>query len=192
MECLVHLGRVVSRFYLHLWIRWAIRLTLCSVTLALVLSFLVTSVIYVFQGSQSMTTEVQLAIFEVFKFWFLILWGVSLLVALFRSIKYIFNICYAGHKLTLLSCLKEKNIEVLENIGYGDLVKVWRKWFMLIIWLVSIQMIIALFITYSFTDYEAIFEWFNIYVLYGFILVAGYFSFIILSKRCKRVRISKC
>jgi len=137
-----------------------------------------------------------MAIFELFKFWFKISWNGALLIAMFRSIKYIFNNCNAGYELKLLTCQSlakgKANVEFLQEIGYGDLVKVWRRWFMLIIWLVGAQMILALVYTLLFTDMTGVFEWFNIYWLFTFTLIAGYLSFILLSTRCKLVRLSKC
>ena len=137
----------------------------------------------------ALNSEVFEALLNIFKFWFPIVWSLTLLLALFRSLKYIFNICFAGYELKLYSC---DGKDILENIGYGDLVKVWRKWFMLIIWLVGSLMVLSLAYTYMFTSYSGVFEWFDIYWLFGFILISGYFSFIMMSARCKRVKVAKC
>ncbi|MEN8304202.1 MAG: hypothetical protein ABFQ64_09035 [Campylobacterota bacterium] len=182
----------MSRFYFSLWLRWATRLTLCSIAFASILSIFVTIFIYISQGMPTHSSEVYAALAQVFVFWFVVLWNFTLLIALFRSLKYIFNSCHSGYKLQLLSCSKEGESEVIDFIGYGDLLKVWRKWFMLIIWLVGAQMIFALILTKLFSSYDSIFEWFNIYILYAFILVGGYFSFILLISRCKKVKIVKC
>ncbi len=182
----------MSKFYFSLWLQWVFRLTLCSIAFASILSLFVTIFIYIAQGMPTYSSEVYSALVQVFTFWFVILWNFTLLIALFRSLKYVFNSCHSGYKLQLLSCLKETKREVLDCIGYGDLLKVWRKWFMLMIWLVGAQMIFALIFTKLFTSYDGIFEWFNIYILYTFVLVAGYFSFILLGSRCKRVEIVKC
>jgi len=182
----------VSKFYLFIWLKWALRLTLCSIAFASILSIFVTLFVYISQGMPTYSNEVYSALVEVFIFWFVILWNFTLLVALFRSLKYVFNNCHNGYKLQLLSCPQDGETEVIEYIGYGDLLKVWRKWFMLIIWLVGAQMVFALIFTKLFTSYDGIFEWFNIYVLYAFVLVGGYFSFILLGSRCKRVEIVKC
>ncbi len=177
------------RFYFLLWLRWAIKLFTCSVVLAVVVSFFITLYIYIKQGMPTLHVEIFTALFQIILFWFPILWSVMLLVALFRGLKYIFNICIAGYELKLYSCdLKE----TLLHVGYGDLVKVWRKWFMLIIWLVGAMMILSLSYTYLFTSFDGVFEWFDIYWLFGFILVSGYFSFIFMSARCKRIKIVKC
>ncbi len=179
----------MGRFYLFLWLCWALRVTLSSTALALFISLLITAFIYFKQGTPSLSLEVYQALGNIVKFWFPILWSITLLLSLFRSLKYIFNTCTAGYKLELLTCsLSEK----IEYIGYGDLLKVWRKWFMLIIWIVGVEMIFSLAFTYIFTNFKGVFEWFDIYWLFAFILSAGYFSFILLSNRCKRVKVVKC
>ncbi|WP_455756713.1 hypothetical protein [Sulfurimonas sp.] len=156
----------MSKFYLVLWLKWALRVTLCSIVLACGLSFLITTYIYVNQGMQELTSEVLQALWTVFKFWFPLAWSLTLLIALFRSLKYIFNSCCGGYELKLLAC---GSSDVIEEIGYGNLIKVWRKWFMLIIWLIGAQMILALVFTYTFTSYNGVFEWFDIYFLFFFV-----------------------
>ncbi|MFK5937632.1 MAG: hypothetical protein QM497_04455 [Sulfurimonas sp.] len=182
----------MSRFYFLLWLRWVFRISICSLVLASFLSAFVTAFIYVNQGMQTLSKEVFLALFDVFKFWFTLAWNISILIALFRSLKYIFNTCYNGYKLVLHTCQNKSNSEIIEFVGYGDLVKVWRKWLMLIIWLVGVQMILVLVFTMFFTSFNAVFDWFNIYVLYSFVLIAGYISFVLLSVRCKLVKVKKC
>jgi len=179
----------MNRFYFFLWLRWSIRLTLCSVVLASTLAFVVTAYVYLTQGMPSLDSEILKALADLFRFWFPLIWSFTLLLALFRSLKYIFNSCISGYKLQLFTCNSK---EIIETVGYGDLVKVWRKWLMLIIWLVGSMMILSLAFTYLFTSYNGVFEWFNIYWLFGFILLSGYFSFIFMSARCKRVKVIKC
>ncbi|EQB40172.1 hypothetical protein M947_03880 [Sulfurimonas hongkongensis] len=179
----------MARFYFFLWLRWAVRLTLCSVAFAALFSFVVTFYIYVSQGMSALDRYIIQALLEVFIFWFALFLNATLLLALFRGMKYLFNTCIYGYKLTLLSCDAK---EELKAIGYGDLLRVWRKWFMLMIWLVGSFMIISLVFTYLFSTYSGVFEWFNIYWLYLFILASGYISFIFMSARCKRVKVSRC
>ncbi len=184
----------MHRFYFFLWLRWAIRLSICSVVIASLLSVLISLFVYVSQGAVALDEDVLNALVTVFVFYFPLTWSFALLLALFRSLKYIFNKCIHGYELKLLTCTskKEETSEVLEVIGYGDLVKVWRRWFMLLIWLVGSMMIISLVITYFFTTYSGVFEWFSIYWLFAFILVSGYFSFMLMGSRCKRVKVVKC
>ena len=186
----------MSRFYFILWLRWAMRLTLCSVILAIILASVITTYLYFSQGRPSLNSEVLEALFDIFKFWLPLLWNFTLLLAFFRSLKYIFNSCINGYEFKLLTCSsvldKNANDEFIQTIGYGDLVKVWRKWFMLNIWLVGSFMILSLVYTNLFTSFSSVFEWFNIYWLFAFILISGYFSFILLGARCKKVKIVKC
>ncbi|MEA3371177.1 MAG: hypothetical protein U9Q40_07540 [Campylobacterota bacterium] len=158
------------------------------------ISFFVTLFLYVSRGMQELSSEVFVALTQIFLFWFALIWSLTLLVALFRSLKYIFNSCYDGYRLELLSCPSENSgeSEVIKTIGYGDLVKVFRRWLMLIIWLVGAQMIVAVAFTKLLSFESAIFEWFNIYILYLFVLVAGYFSLMLLGSRCKKVKVTKC
>lgn len=179
----------MSKFFLLLWLRWAVRLTLCSTLLALLLSSLLTLFLYLYHDSLELTSEVYMALFDILKFWFVIFWSFSILIALFRSLKYLFNNCINGFELKLLSCDEKSYIE---QIGYGDLVRVWRKWFMLLIWLVSAFVIFSLVYTYMLSSYSGLFEWFDIYTLYIFILISGYLSFIIMSSRCKKIKIRPC
>ena len=170
----------MKKFYLQLWFFWAIRVVFCSIISAIILSAFITSVFYIKQGFAPFEQEVFQALYTVFSFWFMITLNITVLFALFRSVKYIFNKCHNGYSLKLLTCPKEKTY--IEVIGYGNLVKFWRKWFMLLIWLSAVFMIL---------DF-VFFAYYNIYLLYGIILVSGYFSFIFIGIRCKQVRIVKC
>jgi hypothetical protein len=178
----------MNKFYFLLWLKWAIRLSLSSVVWALFFASIFTIFIYVFEGMPKINSEILEALFNVLKFWFPIIWNITLLLALFRSLKYIFNTPINGFCLKLL----DSQGGYIENIGYGNLVQIWRKWFMLNIWLVSFFMILALIFTKLFTSFSGVFEWFNIYWLFVFVLLSGYFSFIILGARCKSVKIIKC
>ncbi|MEA1956163.1 MAG: hypothetical protein U9N02_06675 [Campylobacterota bacterium] len=176
------------KFYFLLWSRWALRLTVCSVVLAIILSFLITASIYFMKSNVNIDTNVLVALFDIFKFWFVIVWNFTLLIALYRSLKYIFNNCLNGYSFKLLEC---NSSNIIEIIGYGDLTKVFRRWLMLLIWFVGSIMIVALILTNLFTSFESVFDWFNIYWLYSFVLMSGFVSFVLLGSRCKRVKVMK-
>jgi len=179
----------MHKFYLLLWFRWAVRLTICSISLAALSAFLITLYTYIYQGTPTLNSVIFNALVEIFKFWFPIFWSVTLLLVLFRGLKYIFNNCVNGFEMKLLTCSGD---DIIQTVGYGDLLKVWRRWFMLNIWLVGSFMILALVYTNLFTSYSGVFEWFNIYWLFCFILLSGYLSFILLGARCKQVKVVKC
>jgi len=193
MKCLRDLERVVSRFYLLLWLRWAVGLSVLSVLLAVILSSSITLTIYINQGMKELSDEVITALSTIFEFWFAISWSVTILLSLFLTLKYVFNKCYVHFQLNLLTCPNDNGKSyAIPEVGYGDLVKVWRKWLMLLIWLIGAQMIFAVIFMKLFSSYTGLFEWFSVYVLYIFLLIAGYFSFMILTLRCKKVRVVKC
>jgi len=179
----------MSKFYLFIWLKWVVRVTLCSVAFAFMLSLFITLYSYFNSGVTSLTPELYSALWSIFKFWLSIAWSFTLLFALFRSIKYIFNTPINGYIFRLQECGRYANIEY---IGYGDLVRVWRKWFMLLIWLSVVFMILSTIFLYLFNAGENIFGWFSIEWLYGYIVLSGYFSFILLPSRCKRVKVVKC
>ena len=179
----------MAKFYFLLWLRWSARVVTCSVLLAYLFTIIITASIYLNTDMPTIDAEVFAALRDILEFWFPIVWSLTLLLALFRAIKYIFNTCINGYELKLLTCRDNQSIEV---IGYGDLVKVWRRWFMLIIWLVGAQMIVSVIFTSLFTSLGGVFEWFDIYWLCVFILISGYFSFILLGSRCKQVKVVSC
>lgn len=111
----------MSNFYFLLWLRWVIRVFLCSFGWALIIALSLTTLIYFNQNMPTLNDEVIKALFNIGYFWFRIVWIFTLLVALFRSVKYIFNKNIEGYELKLSDCKSTQNIEV---IGYGDLIKV--------------------------------------------------------------------
>jgi len=178
MVCLNRLTKKkMTRFYFFLWLKWAYKLSLNSIGISVFITFLITFLTYAKLGFVSLDSEVFNALFKVYKFYFSFVFSITLLVVLFRSIKYIFNICIYGYELKLLSCDKQ---EIIQIIGYGDLLRVWRKWIMLLIWLVAICMIITMF------------SFFNIYALYLSLLFSGYLSFIIMISKCKKIKVIRC
>lgn len=177
------------KFTFLLWLQWSYYITRFSLSFALFISLLISLVTYLNKGAPTLNSAVYEALLNIFLFWFPFVWSIALLVSLFRSLKYIFNTPIANYKLILLECDLEESIE---DIGYGDLVKVWRKWFLVIIWFVGIEMLLSVFILSLFTHYNSIFEWFNIYVLFMYLLIAGYFALVLLTGRCKRVSLRRC
>jgi hypothetical protein len=179
------------RFYLFLWLSWLLRVILCTVVSASIMAIVVSAIIALKQGGFTFESHKVTAVGTIFLFWFRIFINLALLFALFRSVKYLFNRCYSGYKFVLKSCVREDG-DYLKVVGYGDLIKVWRAWFMLLIWIVAAMMIIAFIFIQFFAKYNSLFEWFSIYMLYGFIALGGYFSFFILPLRVKGLQIRRC
>jgi len=180
------------RFYSVLWFFWMLRMLLVSILLTSIFSLLVTFSLYMKQGMPAFDIEIYEALFDIFSFWFLVLLNFTIPIALFINAKYLFNHCINGVCLKLLACEKDTQTQTIEIIGYGDLVKVWRKWLLLIVWNTAILMLLSVVYSYLFTSYDSIFDWFSVYLLYFFILASGFFSIILLASRCKSVRITSC
>ncbi|WP_373072285.1 hypothetical protein [Sulfurimonas sp.] len=167
----------MGKFYFFLWLGWAYKLSLDSIVISILITSIITFLTYAKLGFVSLDQDVLNALFKVFKFYFSFVFSIILLVVLFRSIKYVFNKCIHGYELKLLSCDQQ---EIIENIGYGDLLRVWRKWIILLIWLVAICMIVTMF------------NFFNIYALYISLLLSGYISFVIMISKCKKIKVIRC
>lgn len=176
----------MTRFWFRLWLSWVIRFTIESVLLASLFSLVATLVIYFLKGATSLNSDVMMALVDIFRFWFVIFWSLTLLISLFRGVKHFFNRCHNGYVLKLLTC---KGDEIIETVGYGDISKVFRKWMMAMIWSVSALMILSFSITYTFADS---YHWYNIYVLYLFIIISGAITLPLMGSRCKRVKLAKC
>lgn len=177
------------KFYFLLWVRWAFWVTLYSCASAAILALFLSVATYFYQGSPQINTAILEALGSVFYFWFGVAWSVTILGMLFFRLKTIFNACIGGYRLRLLCCESGEPLEAVED---GNIVKVWRKWFMLLLWLVAAFSLLWALLFFLFFEKEGAFGWFNIYTLYGLILIAGYVSFLLLGSRCKKVRIQRC
>ena len=165
-------------------------MTVVSLLLATTFSLVITTSMFIDKGMPPLSRSIFSALEDIFYFWFGVLFNVALLLALFREVKYLFNRCLNGYKFQLLTCPQD-GLDVIDTIGYTDLIKVWRRWFLLLIWIVAVEMIVAGGINFFVSD-VSLFSWYNIYVLYGFIFTGGYFSLVLLNMRCRQVRLRRC
>lgn len=180
----------MSRFYFFVWLYWVVRVVACGVVSGAILAALVTAVLYINKGLPPLTDEVWQALWQIFLFWLTILLNLSILFALFRSAKYLFNRCHAGYKFVMMACQKEQKI--IEAVGYGDIVKFWRKWLLMLVWIVASMTLFSWVVSLAFIKFGSFFEYFSVWWLYGFILLAGYPSFVLIGSRCKQMRIKRC
>ncbi len=179
----------MGKFFFLLWKNWTLRVSIESVLFGFFLAFLMSGYIYIKKGLVDVNQETMSALLDIFFFWFGVLWNVGLLIALFRSIKFVFNRCYNGYMLRLFTC---KQDDYIEPVGYGDLIKVWRRWFLILIWSVAFEILIgSIVMRFGFGKTE-LFSWLGSGVLFGFVLLGGYISFWVLSGWCKRVKVVVC
>lgn len=168
----------MSKFYLLLWLRWLVRVVLYSLLLGVLLTILVTLGVYIRQGMPPLQGDVVDAVSKIFTFWFALLYNLSLLVVLLREIGYIFGVCHNGFMLEMGSCADAKN-------------RLRRRWLMVLIWLVAVEILLMTFVNFL-VQGSLSFWWYSIYLLYGAIAVGGYFSFVLLSLRCKQIKVVRC
>ena len=192
MRCSQDLARKMTKFFLFLWLYWVSYVVFWSVLLSSMAATFLSIYIYVSNGMPTLSSDVLNALLEFGFFWFFILLNLMILVVIFRSVKHLFHRCYDGYTLKLLSCPKEGVQKPLEVIGYGDLLKVWRKFFMHLVWFVAFCVVMGVVFAKLFLDGVSVFSWFSIYHLYGFILLSAYFVLMRLSVVCKLVRVGKC
>jgi len=180
------------RFYTLLWLEWVFRMFVVSLLLASVMSFAVTFFLYVSRETPPINLEIYRALLEIFRFWFLLLLNIAIPLALFINIKHLFNRPYSGFSLRLLNYPKDAKAEVLEEIGYADLVLVWRRWLFFIVSFSTLLVLLLALFSYIFTPYSSIFDWFDVYFLYLVVLISGFFSIVLLANRSKYLRVEKC
>ncbi len=178
----------MGRFYFSLWVRWVVYVTSRSIMVAAVAALLVAGYLYIQKGSPSLDLEVKRALWNIFVFWFAIFWSASLVFFVFRSVKLLFNDCKNGYLFRLYSC--EKGEEYIEPVGYGDLPRVWRRWLLLLVWNVAAEIILSGFVLKLMG--KNILDYLDIYLLYAFIMIAGYNGIVFFQTFCKRVRIERC
>ncbi len=179
----------MHKFYTRLWLYWAGRVTLETLLFAFAMALFVTLFFYVKKGAPALEEEVVGALWSIFAFWFKIVWAFAFLLVLFRSIKWVFERCYAGYRLRLRECATQR---IIEEIGYGDLVRVWRRWFVTLVWIITLLSVIISALMHFLAGVDSFFAWFDIWVLYLLSMTGGYISFWLLGAFCKRVKVERC
>lgn len=178
----------MKRALFFIWLRWALWITLFSVITAALLSLAVTFYMYFAKGAIPLDSEVINALVEIGLFWFAIFWSVTLPLSTFFGMKQLFKVCHNGRNLQLFSCVKEP----IDDIGYEDLTKVWRKWLFLIIWGVAAQLVFIIALQYIVGNDGELMRWFNIYYMYAFVMTSSFTTLVIMVNRCKLVELKRC
>jgi hypothetical protein len=180
------------KFYTLLWLFWALRMIFVSLLIGALLSILITSFLYLREGSPALSTQILSAVFDIFYFWFLLLLNLAIPIALLINTKYIFNSCINNISLKLISCAKEEQGEFISEVGFADILTVWRKMLFLIVWISAIFVLVSFLYFYLFSTADSFFEWLGVFYIYGFILLGGFFALILLTNRSKNVNLHSC
>jgi hypothetical protein len=179
----------MRKFWFLLWFNWAIWVSISSVLIAGVFDFFITFGLYIYKGMPELNSDTLNALTDIWLFWFSIIWSMALLLSIFLSVKRLFNRCYTNSKLQLLTCNEQ---ELIDIVLLGDIVKVWRKWLMVIIWFVAIEILVFSVLRYILGFGMEFWEWFSMYWLYIFILFAAFLSLPLMVARCRRIRLVSC
>ena len=179
----------MRKFWFLLWLDWLVFVTVSSLFFAAFFDFIVIFCIYIFKDMPTLDSVIIGALSDIWLFWFAFIWSATLLLSIFLSVKRLFNKCYNGYKLQILTCTE---FEVIDIVLLGDTVKIWRKWLMVLIWGVASEILFVSVVRY-FLNFELDFwVWFDVGCLYLFILLAALASLPLMAARCKRVRLSSC
>ncbi len=182
--------KLMNRFFLLLWIFWLAYVVFWSFVLGSLLATVITLFLYIRSGMPEFTDAVVYALLDVGHFLFMITYNIALLIVLFLSIKQLFKRCFDRWRLELIGCLEYKT--VLSDIGYGDLIHIWRRWMMYLVWFSAFFMIVNLIFSKVFGEFHSVFEWFDIYHLYSYIAIGGFFALRQITINSKYVKVKSC
>jgi len=177
----------MRKFWLGLWLRWALWIAAFSVAMGAAASAVLTFVLYLLKGMPPLEGEVPGALWRIATFGFPILWSVALLTGMLLSVKRLFGRCIGGHELQLYRCDGEERIA---SPGVADTLKVWRKWLFALIWLVAFQVTLGAAIAYL--SGARPMEWFSLHWLLLFVLLAGGATLPLMGSRCSMVKVARC
>lgn len=177
------------RFYLLLWFFWLYKTLRFALLWGGALASLVTLWLYVQEGSPLLDEAIKNALVEIFLFWFLPLFHLAFVFALFLSSKHLFYNCFAEKELRLRVCEGETEEEKIER---KNLLRISRKLLFLIIW-ISAALTLALFSAlYLLGVCVAFFSCFSIVWVDTLVLASGFFAIALLLQRCKYIEIKRC
>lgn len=106
-------------------------------------------------------------------------------MALLSALRVIFYYCTSGFMLGILACGKEE-LSLLKQLA------LWRRWLFVMIWIVGLFGVMGAVFLKLFIDDSSFFEHFTLLNLYGALIIAGYFSFILMAAKCKKIELRRC
>lgn len=180
---------MMRKFWLLLWLRWAVYVTLASTLVALILAIVVTSIIFVMKSNFVFDRLTFEALGTIIMFWMPIMWSISFVMTLLWSLKKLFNVCISGYELQLYDC---DGKTTLSEIAIANLRKLWRKWLFALVWTSAALTIMSVLLVYIFHLHDTLFSWFSIYWLFGYVMVSGLITLPLMASRCKMVKVVKC
>lgn len=176
----------MRKFYLSLWLYWAFWVGFYAVAAAALLALLATAATYLVQGAASLTPQRCSALADIAWFWFAVSFNAGLLLGLIAGIHKLFSRCFFGWNYRLLDCQGEES----ENMPMKLWLKLWRKWFFALIWVVAVEIMVAALAGMAVGI--GLKAWFSVYWLYVFVFFAGLPLLVVMPLRCKMVKVAPC
>ncbi len=176
------------RFYFLLWLHWVGVLLLQSIGSAFLLTLIFVAWIY-FSKDVALNKDVIDALVSLFSFWFWVIWSATFVASLFFAFKSFFNHCYAGYVLKVIDC---NSHVALEHIGYSDLIQIWRKWLMLLIWITAFFIIVLSILLYALFEIQTLFSWLNLTIMIVLAICSAFFALFFLRFRTQKIRVERC
>ncbi|NOQ30708.1 MAG: hypothetical protein GQ570_06260 [Helicobacteraceae bacterium] len=175
-------------FFLRLWFHFVAYVTVYSLLWGAVLAVVITAITYFLKGAIALDADVQKVLLELAIFYFPFTWGVSFLVSMFMATRTLFYRKANGYMYELYNCDRSEKIL---DVTLDDALVVWRKMLFGIIWLVTLEVLLGMILSFMLSPKSPLF-WFNIYYLYVFIMIAVFVLIAVMPFRCRRVKLIEC
>ncbi len=178
----------MKRAFFLIWLRWAVWVTLFSISGAMLIAFGMTLVLYLVKGAVPLEGEVLDALGSIARFWFGVSWSITLPLGTFLGMKQLFARCYSGYRLQLFTC----NLERVEKVHYNHLVKAWRKWLFFTVWGVAVCVLVVTALQMAVQGQIDITLWFHSDTLYGFVMFSSWATLSLMVRRCPSMVLEQC
>ncbi len=174
--------------YLRLWLYWLFWLFLYSLVAAVLVDMVLVGSIYLIKGAPSLDEQVRRALGSMVLTIFGPLWSMVLIGTQLIVLRRMMQRCFGGKRMILLTC---KGDERIWPVGLGDVLSVWRRWVVLIAWMVMIETVLVIG-GRSLLGMSVIGGGLDIPTVGIMIVLAVSLSLPLMMIRCRRIRVSKC
>ncbi|MBN2896974.1 MAG: hypothetical protein JXK05_13905 [Campylobacterales bacterium] len=175
-------------FALRLWLYWLWWVLLYSVAVAAATAAVLVGVIYVLKGAPALDADVYGALEAIARVVFVPLWCAALLWAHLMVTRRLFACCLGGRRLILLTC---KGDERIYPVGLGDVLPVWRRFLMLIVWIVAVEVLLLVGVTSLWGGMSAT-ALLRPSVLGAMSALGAFAALLVLLGRCKCILVTQC
>lgn len=174
-----------EKFYLKLYLFWAVWVSMRAVLYAFFLSLLVVLAVYGLKGFAPLNEATFTALTEILYFSFPIAFSLSLILSLLLVFKALFLQTIDAFRFELYNCEGEK----IEKPLLSDITAIWRKWLFITIWVILLFLVLFLGISKLIFGTFPPLEWFNGWSLYLLVMTLGGAVFVFVVSKSKKLKI---